>query len=151
MWNLWSHAGSIYLQLDGKGTATRWYRVTGTTAAPVMIGVTQKGTWKKIEEEPAVTSCAAILCAVGTTCVDGPDGGKCVATDPPPASGCMLAKCTADTVCEDTTGSAICRPAVCPTTSSINCMPIVPEDRAYLCSGQFHEWIKENCTTTFTY
>ncbi len=38
---------------------------------------------------------------------------------------------------------------VCPEQDTINCMPIVPEDRIKYCSGDYHEWIEENCETEF--
>lgn len=39
----------------------------------------------------------------------------------------------------------------CPTESTINCMPIVPESMKQYCSGAYHQWISSNCDTQFTY
>jgi len=33
----------------------------------------------------------------------------------------------------------------CPPDGMINCMPVVPPERAPLCGGECHEWIVENC------
>lgn len=35
---------------------------------------------------------------------------------------------------------------ICPVESTIDCMPVVPEERAELCDGPLHDWIVENCT-----
>lgn len=39
----------------------------------------------------------------------------------------------------------------CPAESAINCMPPIEENLTMYCSGQYHEWIKENCGTGFLF
>jgi hypothetical protein len=36
-------------------------------------------------------------------------------------------------------------PKTCPQTRYINCMPIVPEEKRYICSPEYLEWIRTNC------
>ncbi|MBX3234339.1 MAG: hypothetical protein KF837_44010 [Labilithrix sp.] len=39
-----------------------------------------------------------------------------------------------------------------PDAGTIDCMPAVPPDRAALCSGPHHQWIRKNCPDVrFTY
>ena len=36
-------------------------------------------------------------------------------------------------------------PRVCPQTTYLNCMPVVPKERREMCTREYLEWIKENC------
>jgi hypothetical protein len=36
-------------------------------------------------------------------------------------------------------------PGVCPQTTYLNCMPVVPKERREMCTKEYLEWIKENC------
>lgn len=44
-----------------------------------------------------------------------------------------------------------CKGYACPTNSTIDCMPVVPEDLIDTCSGDYNTWITANCNVTFTY
>ncbi len=115
-WTLYTYRGRYYLNLAG-ASLSRWYLVQ-SFAKGALVGITEKGTWTKIVAEPT-SGCAAMLCAVGSVCVDDGAGAKCVYS--------------------------------CLKDAYVNCMPPVSEDRAHLCSGDYHEWIKSNCSTEFVY
>ena len=38
----------------------------------------------------------------------------------------------------------------CPEQETIDCMPIVPEEMQEYCSGDYHDWIVDNCETEFS-
>lgn len=101
-WNLWSYRGAIYLELDGKGTPSRWFRVSGTLSAPTLVGVSEKGTWTKKVAEPT-SGCAAILCAPDTFCQELPEGPQCI-------TKCATVRCDADTHCDASSGAPLCVP-----------------------------------------
>jgi hypothetical protein len=120
--------------------------------------------------EPFAT-CAATLCKVGTICVDGngtrpaqciknrcetircAQGFKC---EPDPANGdpcrpmlkCESTLCAANSVCVDhfPYDDARCVPLECPAPgTTINCMPIVPEENIDRCAPAFRNWAQESC------
>ena len=100
---------------------------------------------------PAVT-CADVRCESGTFCYDGDGAPRCI-----PYNTCATTPllCSAGQHCEDVPIACVrapCPPTAptcvanrCPPDGTINCMPIVPPERAPLCSGPYHEWIVRNC------
>lgn len=140
-WTLYTYKGRYYLNLAG-AEASRWYYVQSFSKG-VLVGMTDKGTWTKQVEAPT-SGCAAILCAPDSICVDDGSGAKCI-------TKCATVRCTSDTYCDASSGTAQCVAYACPKESYVNCMPPVTADRARLCSGDLHEWIKTNCSTEFVY
>lgn len=70
------------------------------------------GTWSPScvpnDPPPPPASCAAMLCMVGTTCVDKPTGGECVPTPPPPpAAACVKTGCSGQ-ICADGSRFSTC-------------------------------------------
>ncbi|MFZ5955655.1 MAG: hypothetical protein ACOYT4_04465 [Nanoarchaeota archaeon] len=40
---------------------------------------------------------------------------------------------------------------ICPDVKTIDCMPIVTRENQKYCSGEYHDWIAENCDVEFTF
>lgn len=65
----------------------------------------------------------------------------------------MLVVFTALLVLFLTTGfGCVPKQYTCPNITTIDCMPIVPENMTKYCAPEYRDWIKENCpNVTFTY
>lgn len=53
-------------------------------------------------------SCAVVLCAQGTTCIDTPRGPQCVPITPPPVGGCETVRCGKGKICIETPAGPQC-------------------------------------------
>jgi|GEM_PF-2427014 len=107
-WTTVKSQGKLKIKVDPTGAKpARSYfaAISGKELSLKRFGTTTK-LFKNVA--PPV-SCAAMLCAPGTTCIDTPTGGECV-----PVATCAATLCAVGTICVDKPTGAECIPATPP-------------------------------------
>ena len=147
----------------GDGTTCAWDDVVGYDPGTGQTSSSSSGTgaYKVGDTFPSLDGCNSCACtAQGIACTqlacapaDGGTGtcaygGKSYASGAgfPSIDNCNQCSCQSD-------GNVVCTERACaytcPADKTIDCMPIVPPEKAALCSGPYHDWIAANCDVTF--
>ncbi len=154
-----SNAGALKTKKDGSptgdGKTCSWEGVDSSVSYDVATGktTTTPTQYKLGDSFPALDGCNTCSCTANgifcTLAMCTPPAGTCEyqghtwhAGDAIPSlDGCNSFSCTdgglinTDMACQYT----------CPAETTIDCMPIVPEERLALCHGAYHQWIGANC------
>lgn len=117
------------------------------------------GPYKVGDTFPSLDGCNQCSCTENgivcteRACAPAPDAGTCtyeghtwkVGDAVPSLDNCNHCGCFADGIA----CTAMACSYTCPAEKTIDCMPMVPEERLAECFGPYHDWIAKNCGVTF--